>query len=380
MQVSEQQNIHWTRLFNTVEEWFHNPDPIAIRAALTIPAALHLGQSCVWLMLIGPSSSGKTEIHFPLLRAYPNVEETSDINIAGLMSMGRGHKGEGTLQRLGVKGLWLIKDFGSIISMKEEKRNELLGAMREIFDGKWSRQSGRGGDSWVGTVNIVAAATPAVENAHKVNSELGSRFVHIRLSRPAGDGVRRKAAHQAGKRGIMAEGIKRAAGSLFVDMTSPNVSSEWEGRIYNCAEMIAYARTPVVRSFQKGNIVDVGETEGATRVYQEILSILLGDAALHGQSEIGSPQLPLLKRLTFDTMPGKRGRILQTLSEASTALRRTDLKELCGINHPTAFARALEELGPALKLVDIDHKKGSEEGTYARLSPKMSELAKGLKE
>lgn len=379
MQVTNQQELHWTKLFQTVNQWFYQPDPIAIRAALAIPAALHLGQSCVWLMLIGPSSSGKTEIHFPLLRAYPNVKETSDINIAGLMSMGRGHKGEGVLADLGVKGLWLIKDFGSIISMREEKRNELLGAMREIFDGKWSRQSGRGGDSWIGTVNIVAAATPAVENAHKVNAELGSRFVHIRLQRPLGDGVREKATLQAGKRGIMAEGIKRAASSLFIDMTNPSVSPEWEKRIYNCAEMVAYARTPVIRSSQKGNIVDVGETEGSTRVYQEILAVILGDAALHGQDEVSPVQLPLLKRLTFDTMPGKRGRILQTLVGASVPLKRADLKETSGVTHDMALTRTIDELGSALGLIDIEQ-KGPQEGTYIKLGKMMREFSASLGE
>lgn len=379
MEVTEQQDIQWTLLSKTVEQWFYQPDPIAIRAALAIPAALHLGQSCVWLMIIGPSSSGKTEIHFPLLRAYPNVEETSDISLPGLQSMGKGHKGEGVLKRLGVKGLWLIKDFGSIISMREEKRNEILAAMREIFDGSWGRGSGRGTDKWVGTVNIVAAATPAVENAHKVNSELGSRFVHIRLNRPSGSGVREKAALQAGKRGKMNEGLKRAASSLFVKMTTPTVTPEWTERIYNCAEMIAYARTSVIWDHRKNITVDVGATEGSTRVYQEILAVILGDAALHGQREITPTQLPLLRRLTFDTMPGNRGKVLSTLSGADAPLRRTDLRETCGITHDTALARSIAELGPALGLVDVTQ-KGPEEGTYLRLSEKMRKFTKALEE
>lgn len=374
MLVLEKQSVAWKKLLATASYWFHNPDPITIRAALAVPAALNLSQACTWLMIIGPSSSGKTELHFPIARAYSTVIETSDVNVPGLLSLGRGHKGEGALKRLGVKGLWLIKDFGSIIAMREEKRNELLAAMREIFDGSWSRDTGRGREPWTGLVNIVAAATPAIERAYKVNQELGSRFIHIRLSRPSGDGVREKATRQAGKKRKMEAELKAVSQELLTGMSNPDVSEEWRIRIYDAAEMIAYGRTPVIRDRSR-TILDVGDTEGAPRVYQELLALILGDAALHGQEEVEMTQLPLLKRLTFNTMPAARGLILQTLADAQTSLRRAELFEMAGVGWDSTFSRTLDELRDALHLIEEEKK---DRGTFFKLAPMMSKMAQSL--
>lgn len=374
MPIAEIQHGAWTKLFATASHWFHKPDPIAIRAVLAVPAALNLSQACTWLMIIGPSSSGKTELHFPLGKAYSTVIETSDVNVPGLLSLGKGHRGEGVLKRVGVKGLWLIKDFGSIISMREEKRNELLAAMREIFDGSWSRDTGRGREPWTGMVNIIAAATPAIERAYKVNQELGSRFIHIRLPRPFGQGVREKATLQAGKKRKMEAELKAAAHELLHGMSEPEVNEEWRARIYDAAEMIAHGRTPVIRDHSR-TIIDVGDTEGAPRVYQELLALILGDAALYGQREVGRVQLPLLKRLTFNTMPSARGLILQTLADAHSSLRRQELFEMAGVVWDSTFSRSLNELRDALHLIEKEDKDG---GTFFKLSPMMSEMAQSL--
>lgn len=374
MLVADRQSVAWDKLFSTASYWFHNPDPIGIRATLAVPAALHLSQACTWLMIIGPSSSGKTELHFPLARAYPTVIETADVNVPGLLSLGRGHKGEGVLKRVGIKGLWLIKDFSSIISMREEKRNELLAAMRQIFDGSWSRDTGRGREPWTGVVNIVAAATPAIERAYKVNQELGSRFIHIRLPRPSGDGVRDKATRQAGKKRKMEAELKSVAQELLAGISRPEVNEEWRARIYDAAEMIAHGRTPVIRDHSR-TIVDVGDTEGAPRVYQELLALILGDAALDGQEQVGASQLPLLRRLTFNTMPAARGLILQTLTDAQTSLRRTELWEMAGVVWESAFSRTLDELRDALHLIEEERRDG---GTFFKLSPMMSKMAQSL--
>jgi hypothetical protein len=39
------------------------------------------------------------------------------------------------LQKIGASGFLVLKDFGSILSMRPETKAELLAALREIYDG-----------------------------------------------------------------------------------------------------------------------------------------------------------------------------------------------------------------------------------------------------
>src|SRR5574342_353994 len=116
------QQLHLERLFERIHFWFHEPDPMAIRATLAVTAALSLDTHPLWLMLVGASSIGKTAIHFPLAQAHPRCFTPSDVTIAGLLSMGKGSKDKGILREVGVKGLWLIKDFSAILGMHDDQR------------------------------------------------------------------------------------------------------------------------------------------------------------------------------------------------------------------------------------------------------------------
>ena len=51
----------------------------------------------------------------------------------------------GFLREIGDAGIIVIKDFGSIFSMHGEKRQTLLAAFREIYDGQWVRRLGTDG-------------------------------------------------------------------------------------------------------------------------------------------------------------------------------------------------------------------------------------------
>ena len=50
-----------------------------------------------------------------------------------------GAKG-GLLRQIGAFGFISLKDFGSILSMHADGKAEVLAALREIYDGAWTRQ------------------------------------------------------------------------------------------------------------------------------------------------------------------------------------------------------------------------------------------------
>src|SRR3989442_953664 len=105
------------------------------------------------------------------LRYGPSAYAVSTLTAAPLLSGTRGKdpakdaKG-GLLREIGRAGIILIKDFTSMLSMNRDAQREIFAALRELFDGRWTRRLGVDGGqelSWEGKVAIVAACTTSID-------------------------------------------------------------------------------------------------------------------------------------------------------------------------------------------------------------------------
>ena len=65
----------------------------------------------------------------------------------------------GLLRQIGDRGLLVIKDVTSILSMNRDTRATVLAALREIHDGHWARNLGTdGGAPWTGPAGSSSSA------------------------------------------------------------------------------------------------------------------------------------------------------------------------------------------------------------------------------
>src|SRR5262249_13968351 len=122
----------------------------------------------VWLGIIALPSSAKTEILNALSR-LPYIEPTATLTPAALLSgtpkreVAPNAKG-GLLRKIGKFGILVLKDFGSVWSMRPDAKAEVIAALREIYDGAWTRHLGiEGGKtlSWDGKLGLIFGATEA---------------------------------------------------------------------------------------------------------------------------------------------------------------------------------------------------------------------------
>lgn len=147
------------------------PDPAPVLATLATYASFRLPgrKNPLWLMVVGGSSSGKTEA-INALGALPHLHWASELSLPGLLSASprkerHARSTGGLLRQIGDYGFVAMKDFTSILSLANEKRLAVLGALREIYDGHWTRVTGGDGGSvyeWRGHMGLVAGVTSAI--------------------------------------------------------------------------------------------------------------------------------------------------------------------------------------------------------------------------
>lgn len=169
--------------------WLHFPnDHEIVKVILGTVAANYMQGRPVWLMIIGPSSCGKTEL-IETLFGLPNMHHASDFTKAGLLSGRLNKEGHlevtgGLLHDIGEFGFMLFPEFSSILTMDHRAQGPVLSLLRQVYDGKVVREIGGedGGKlSWTGKAPVIAASAPGIDSRRHVIQEMGERFIYKRL-------------------------------------------------------------------------------------------------------------------------------------------------------------------------------------------------------
>ncbi len=336
----------------TFRKHLHMPDPAPLYATLATYASTKFPGDPVWLMIVAPPSSSKTEI-VQSLRDLPDVHCVSTLTgVAALLSGSKekgGHSKGGLLREIGSSGTVLLKDFGSILGLHHEKRAEILAALREIYDGRWDRRVGTEGGkllNWEGRLCVIAAVTPVIDKHHAFTSSMGERFVLLRLLDVSADETARKALRRSTPEQEIRRELSVVVQGLLnnVDTSSvPNeLPEEEEVHIRGLSLWLTRCRTPVVRDRYTRDIDFLPEPEAPPRVALMLLRLL------HGLRVIGVSEPDvwrILGKIATDCMPRIRQHVLRVLGTAplSRSWTSAEVSEASGCPR-SSITRALEDL------------------------------------
>ena len=182
------------------DKWLFDPDLESLRAVLAAVVANRCEGDPVWLLVIAPPSSGKTEVIMPLA-GLPDIHVTGRLTVGSLLSGTSSAERSadatgGVLRQVGDRGTMMNKDFGAVLAMQHDTRAEVLQALRDIFDGRFTRHVGVDGGrelDWSGHCGFIAGTTEAIDTHHAVIAALGDRFISIRLTLSSADGQANRA-------------------------------------------------------------------------------------------------------------------------------------------------------------------------------------------
>jgi hypothetical protein len=338
------------------QRWMHLPDTGALDAVLGTIAANRMDGDPVWLLLVGPPGGGKSEI-LGAISELDDAHPTGPLTEASLLS-GTPQKEHATtskgglLRNIGDYGIIVAKDFGSVLSMSGDSRSQVLAALREIYDGAWTRHVGSDGGktlSWKGKVGLVGGVTPTIDRHHAVMGAMGERFVLYRLPEVDPNTQARQALGHAGKERQMRAELSDAIQALLeTAQLEPRGRTEEEtSRLVGLATLVVRARSAVERDSYSREIELVPGPEAPTRI------IIVLDRLLGGLDAIGVDRTTAWKVVTkaaLDSIPALRLSVLYSLEEG-----QKDTNQVAtDVRHPSQTTRrALEDL-VAHHLVELE--------------------------
>jgi hypothetical protein len=335
-------------------------------------------------MLIGPPGSGRTEL-LQSLSALSDVHLVATLTEAALLSgtsakdRAKGATG-GLLPAIGSFGFIICKDFGSILSEHRDARAAVLAALREIYDGSWTRHLGIDGGrklSWSGKVAVIAACTPILDSHHGVMSAMGERFVFYRLPPIADfDHAKRALAH-SGKEAQMRDELTQAVAGLFASVDPSTVDcalTEADNeRIIEMARLATRCRSAVERDNYTRQIVLIPEPEAPGRLALALRGLLVGMIIL------GIPwdkAWPLLLKVALDCMPPLRRAVFDLLESTGCAQQTSDVATKLG--YPLAtIRRTLEDLS-AHGIVEVHAPHNADQWRLSDWARERLQQAQGL--
>jgi predicted DNA-binding protein len=343
-------------LLELLATYVHLDDPGHVWFALAVAASAALDGDPLWGMLIGPSSSGKTEA----IRALDTLAEAIDeVTAPALLSWTHGRKPQptGVLTRIGERGLVTVGDFSTVLATSDRGgRDQLFALLRRVYDGQVTRDLGNAPVPlrWSGRLTLLAACTPAIDNYASHADQLGPRWLYYRLAAASSAGKRatsRKARLRAGQlassRRQAAELTGRLVGAAHGKAASVALSAAAAEHLDDLAIVCCYGRAVVPRNaYGRREIEGLAIVEEPPRLVAQLMLLARGLLAL-GLAEPAA--VALCRRAALDSMPAVRRGLLQVLADAdevtvSEAARRVGC-------HRHVARLALEELA-AIGLAD----------------------------
>jgi energy-coupling factor transporter ATP-binding protein EcfA2 len=349
VRVVEQASTTIDETVATFRRWLHMDDADSLLATLGTIAANRLEGDPVWLLLVGPPGGGKSEILNALsglsyTRTAGTLTEASLLSGTPKKDHATASKG-GLLMEIGEFGIIVAKDFGSILSMNRDSQAQTLAALREVYDGSWTRLVGTdGGRSlhWAGKVGFVGGVTPTIDRHHAVMGAMGERFMLFRLPNVDADTQARRALSHAGKEKRMRKELSDSVAAVLDDqaMLAREPDEDEIDQLVALGTLVVRARSAVERDNYTREIELVPGSEAPTRFTIMLKRLLTGMYAI-GMDRPAAWRV--LAKVGLDSIPALRLSIMAALADYDGTLSTNDLAT--AVRHPaTTTRRSCEDL------------------------------------
>ena len=304
---------------------------------LSVAASTYMLGDPLWGWIIGPPGSMKTEV----LRSFNEHADVVFLSSLTPQSLVSGYeRADGTDPSLLPKfnnKLVIVKEFTSILGLPDAHVRQIFGDLRSMYDGFHAKGFGTVGlRAYRSRFSLLAAVTPAIDKYTLIHTDLGERFIALRISR-GGTSDWRERGRQAEHVWAASEtkDIWRAALKLSLHealdgfresgRVLPSFSPQMRTDLIHLADLLSLLRT----------VSDDPSTpvpaELATRTTQQVKLLAAGRCLMDARDVVSREDLKFVRRVVFDSLPAAISRtvsVLYTKQKALGAGAFIDLKQL----------------------------------------------------
>jgi len=330
------------------------------------------GRERTWGIIVGPPSSGKTELLRMFLDYNPEKEAprrtilqddlTENAFVSGYRSEENPDFDPSLLARLdfrrnpvGPKVL-IVKEMGPILGLPRERRARFFHQMRKAFDGDYNAASGN-----LGTVyyklgfGFLGAATEAVDDAKKQDQPLGERIMLCRMNRGGlewegrqgriksavrGDPFEKEMNREVLRATLVRESeiiIRRLAETEHFHVAQPDALLDQLESLANI--------TTIIRTVPISTQTHASAAEEGMRMALQLQTWADALATFDGRTEWNDADYSLMRRIALDTLPPDFLRAVVALWGGSTA----EAKKFKGSEQVRTLSQSGESLSRQLQ-------------------------------
>lgn len=266
----------------------------------------------VWLHIVGPPSSMKTECLRPY-DGHPLIVSISSLTENSLISGYRDETGaDPSLVLLLHNKIGMIKDLTALLKDQPAKIDKIFGDLRDLFDGYCSKASGtRGLVKYQSSFGMITCVTDFIDSYMEQHQQLGERFLMVRTARfplstketLAGLACALSNLEDKKKwRALIRTDIHNLLDHIVATRLSgplPSLDTDATDFVLAAAHLLALLRTAPIDERPV-------EAEQGFRIMQQLHNLGMAHTMLRGAKGWGRQEQVFLRRILLDTLTPTR--------------------------------------------------------------------------
>jgi hypothetical protein len=352
-------------------KWLHLPNTDAIDVMLATALSERMDGPPIWLFLVSPPGGAKT-ITMEGLIEYERTTSTSSLTAHALISGAnwQGQSDPSLIPRLDGKVL-LIKDFTTVLNLREDEKEQIFGILRDAYDGKCGKIFGNGVErTYKSHFTVIAAVTPKIYEIGPRHAALGERFLKFRmgdnLDHYEEDKIISRAIDNVDHDTQMKEELMNITSPFlqfgFEEIETPRLDSQTHQAIIKLAQFGARLRGNVSRDLYNSEMMTGRPfAEVGSRLGIQLAKLARALAVLRGKSAVTDLEYALVKKVMLDTVSQRNEDIVRvmfnhevTKNEQQSSITAAELSNVT--RYPITTIRRLMD---DLNLLNVIERRGT---------------------
>lgn len=318
---SVSERISFQEVIAVYNKWLHMTQDLveALKITFATVYSNQLSGDPLWVHLVGPAGSGKTQIVMSCAE-YEECFAVSSLSPHMLVSGFSGGNGADPSLMPQILGKTLIiKDFTEVVQMPRIHKDEIYATLRGAFDGYVYKKFGNNVvREYFGTFSMITGVTPAVF-ADQANSSLGERFLMYQINKSDVENVEdiiMKAMSNSGKEVLMKQELGEISNKFMhvhIDPKDFVMPHDYLVKIISLAQLVGLLRSVVERDQYKGTILYRPVSEVGTRLAKQLVKLATGLYYVEGE-KFTEEDWNIVQKVAVDTCIGFNVEIVAFIS------------------------------------------------------------------